>query len=235
MRILVVGHGRMGRHVEALAQARGWEIAGVLSSRVRELPAGGADVAIDFTTADAVPGTLERLGEAGISAVIGTTGWQARTDEVRAIADRYPIGVLASANFSIGLHVFRQAVAAAAARFAAQPSYGAWIHEAHHDKKIDAPSGTALLLADAIREAGFDRGVDVSSTRAGSIPGTHTVGFDGPADTVTLTHTVRDRAVFALGALDAAGWLSGRRGWYSMDDFLQEGRQAWRHVLRGRE
>jgi 4-hydroxy-tetrahydrodipicolinate reductase len=235
MRILVVGHGRMGRHVEALAAARGWDVAGVLTSHARSIPAGGADVAIDFTAAEAVPATLEQMGEAGISVVIGTTGWQARADEVRAIAARYPIGVLASANFSIGLHIFRQAVAEAATRFAAQPAYGAWIHEAHHDKKVDAPSGTALLLAEAIRDAGYDRTLDISSTRAGAIPGTHTVGFDGPADTVTLTHAVRDRAVFALGALDAAAWLSGRRGWFSMDDFLQEGKQTWRHVLRGRE
>jgi 4-hydroxy-tetrahydrodipicolinate reductase len=128
---------------------------------------------------------------------------------------------LAASNFSIGLHIFRTAVARAASGFAAQDGVGAWIHEAHHIAKKDAPSGTALTLKDSIVTAGYTRPIDVSSTRAGSIPGTHTVGFDGPSETVTLTHTVRDRAVFARGALEVARWLVGKRGWFTMDDFLE--------------
>jgi 4-hydroxy-tetrahydrodipicolinate reductase len=154
--------------------------------------------------------------------VIGTTGWQAHEPALRALAERSGIGVLASANFSLGLNAFLLVVEEAARRFAAHSDYGGWIHEAHHAMKKDAPSGTALLLNAAIAGAGFDRPVDVSSTRVGSIPGTHTVGFDGPADTVTLTHTVRDRAVFAHGALEAAKWLNGRRGWFSMKDVLAQ-------------
>jgi 4-hydroxy-tetrahydrodipicolinate reductase len=97
---------------------------------------------------------------------------------------------------------------------------GAWIHESHHAAKKDAPSGTALLLRAAMERAGYSRHIDVSSTRVGSIPGTHVVGFDGPAETVTFTHTVRDRAVFAHGALEAAKWVKGRRGWFSMRDMI---------------
>jgi 4-hydroxy-tetrahydrodipicolinate reductase len=97
---------------------------------------------------------------------------------------------------------------------------GAWIHEAHHAAKVDAPSGTALALRAAMEQAGYQAAIDVSSTRAGSIPGTHTVGFDSAADTITLTHTTRDRSVFARGALEAARWLHGRRGWFSMKDVL---------------
>jgi 4-hydroxy-tetrahydrodipicolinate reductase len=127
---------------------------------------------------------------------------------------------VASANFSIGVNIF-QVLAAEAARLAqAQPEYGAWIHEAHHATKKDAPSGTALLLRDAMTAAGFGRPIDISSTRAGSIPGTHTIGFDGPSDTIELTHTARDRRGFARGALVAAKWVQNRRGWFSMRDVL---------------
>jgi 4-hydroxy-tetrahydrodipicolinate reductase len=134
--------------------------------------------------------------------------------------DRSGIGVLAAANFSLGMNLFQMIVETAAKGFAAHPAFGAWIHELHHDKKKDAPSGTALQLKAAMARAGYARPIDVSATRAGSIPGTHTVGFDGPSDTVTLTHTVRDRAVFARGALEAARWLIGRRGWFTVRDML---------------
>lgn len=223
-RILLLGHGRMGRLVESLAPEHECEIVEVITGP------GGAmaiealdqpvDVAIDFTTSDAVLSNAIALTRRRINIVIGTTGWQSVESDVRAAVQQSGIGVLAASNFSIGLHVFRRAVAAAATGFAADASVGAWIHEAHHIHKKDAPSGTALTLRAAVEQAGYARPVDVSSTRAGAIPGTHTVGFDGPAETVTLTHTVRDRAVFARGALDVAGWLRGRHGWFTIDDFI---------------
>jgi 4-hydroxy-tetrahydrodipicolinate reductase len=119
------------------------------------------------------------------------------------------------------LNLFQLLAEEAAKRFAPHDGFGAWIHEAHHSAKKDAPSGTALQLKTAMEHAGYSRPIDVSSTRAGSIPGTHTVGFDGASDTITLTHTVRDRAVFARGALDAARWLKGRRGWFTLRDMLE--------------
>jgi 4-hydroxy-tetrahydrodipicolinate reductase len=112
-------------------------------------------------------------------------------------------------------------VAEAARLMAAQPDYGAWIHEAHHSAKRDAPSGTALLLQDVMIRAGFDREIDISSTRAGRIPGVHTVGFDAASDTIAITHTARDRRGFAAGALAAARWVKGRQGWFSMADVLK--------------
>jgi len=157
----------------------------------------------------------------GWNVVIGTTGWQSHEAECRTIAAKADIGVLASANFSIGVHVFRQVVEQAARRFAALPDVGAWIHESHHAAKKDAPSGTALLLKSAMEQAGYARPIDMSSTRAGSIPGTHEVGFDALAESVTLVHQVRDRAVFAHGAIEAAKWLKGKRGWFSMKDMLE--------------
>jgi 4-hydroxy-tetrahydrodipicolinate reductase len=226
-RILVLGHGRMGRLVDSLAPESGCEVVQIITStggamaiETIDTDAQPIDVAIDFTTPDAVLANVIALGRRRINAVIGTTGWQGVEPDVRAAAEQSGIGVLAASNFSIGLHVFRRAVATAAAGFAADINVGAWIHEAHHMHKKDAPSGTALTLRAAVEQAGYGRQVDISSTRAGAIPGTHTVGFDSPAETVTLTHTVRDRAVFARGALDVARWLSGRRGWFTIDDFI---------------
>ena len=226
MHLLLIGHGRMGTLVEQLAPGCGCEIAAVIDEysgeRAIEQGAFGAvDVAIDFSLADALPINLPQLAARGINVVIGTTGWQAREAEMRGIAARAKLGVLAAANFSLGLNIFQLAVEAAAARFAAHAEYGAWIHEAHHVAKKDAPSGTAVQLQSAMARAGYGRAIDVSSTRAGSIPGIHTVGFDGASETITLTHTVRDRAVFARGAIEAAKWLKGRQGWFSMRDMIE--------------
>lgn len=226
MRLLLIGHGRMGQLVESLASSYGCSIAGVVDETsgdraIEEGDFGPLDMAIDFSLAPAVPVNLPQLAARRLSVVIGTTGWQDREAEMRDTAARAGIGVLASANFSLGMQIFQLAVEAAAAKFAGRADYGAWIHETHHAAKKDAPSGTALMLKAAMTQAGYARAIDVSSTRAGSAPGIHTVGFDGPSDTVTLTHEVRDRAVFARGALEAATWLQGRRGWFSMRDMLE--------------
>ena len=181
---------------------------------------GAVDAVIDFSLAAAVKPNLERIAHRRWNAVIGTTGWQADEAACRSIADRTGIGVLAAANFSIGVHVFRRIVEEASRRFAGIGDVGAWLHELHHSAKKDAPSGTALMLKASMESAGYARPIDVSSTRAGSIPGTHQVGFDATAETVTLTHTVRDRAVFAHGALEVAKWIKGRSGWFSMDDVI---------------
>jgi 4-hydroxy-tetrahydrodipicolinate reductase len=119
------------------------------------------------------------------------------------------------------MQIFQRSVETAAQKFADREDVGAWIHERHHAAKKDAPSGTALMLKTAMEAAGYRRHIDVSSARAGSAPGVHTVGFDGPSDTVILTHEVRDRAVFARGALEAAKWLNGRQGWFSMRDVIE--------------
>ena len=222
MRVLLLGHGRMGKLVESLAPEYGATIAGVVDEHSGEI--GDADVAIDFTLADAVAKNLPRLAERKINVVIGTTGWQAQEPAMRAIAEKAGIGVLAASNFSLGMNIFQLAVEEASRHFANHPEFGAWIHESHHVMKKDAPSGTALTIKQGMEQAGFARPIDVSSTRVGAVPGTHTVGFDGPSETIELTHTVRDRAVFARGALTAAKWLIGKRGWFSVREMLDEGR-----------
>ena len=221
MRLLLVGFGRMGKLVEELARDEGHPIAGRIVGATAAADWPAADVAIDFSTAEAVRTNLPRLAERGTNVVIGTTGWQAHEPELRGVAERADIGVVASANFSIGVNLFVMLVAEAGRLMQRQEEYGAWIHELHHAAKKDAPSGTALLLRDGLVSAGFSRGIDVSSTRAGAIPGTHVIGFDGPSDTIELTHTARDRRAFAKGALVAAKWIQGRRGWFSMRDVLK--------------
>jgi 4-hydroxy-tetrahydrodipicolinate reductase len=220
VRLLIVGYGKMGRLVEEQAVAQGMEIA----SRI-DIDDGDwstpADVAIDFSTAAALETNFPRYVERKLPAVIGTTGWSDLLPAYRAEAERAGLGVVVSANFSIGVNVFELIVADAARMMRAHPQYGAWIHELHHVAKRDAPSGTALLLRDAMTRAGYDRVVDVSSTRAGTIPGTHTIGFDGPSDTIELRHVARDRRGFASGALLAAQWIKDKHGWFSMTDVLR--------------
>jgi 4-hydroxy-tetrahydrodipicolinate reductase len=219
MRLLLVGYGKMGLLVEQLAGEQGLEIAGRVDEGRGEWAA--ADVAIDFSTADALRSNFSQYVERRLPVVIGTTGWSEYARRFRAEAEAAKLGVVASANFSIGVNVFQLVVAEAARLMAGHDQYGAWIHEAHHATKRDAPSGTALLLRDTVVGAGFGRAIDMSSTRAGTIPGTHTVGFDAASDTIELTHTARDRRGFAAGALLAARWIQGRQGWYSMQDVLQ--------------
>ena len=227
MRILLVGFGKMGRMVGGLASEYGCEVAGVVDPASAEHGGGlvdprwdGVDVAIDFTSPDAVVGNVTALAGRGINIVLGTTGWLAREAELKAVAEAGGIGVVAAPNFSTGVVLFDAIVAHAARLFADQGTFGAFLHESHHAMKKDAPSGTALKLRKSMEEAGYSRPIDVSATRVGYVPGTHTIGFDGPSESITLTHTARDRGAFARGALTAATWLQGRRGWFTMHDVL---------------
>ena len=222
MKLLIVGYGKMGQLIEELAPAHGCEVSGRIDVDTGDWSAP-ADVAVDFSTADALRSNFSRYVDRTLPVVIGTTGWSAHTAELKAQAERAGLGVVAAANFSIGVNLFQMMVAEAARLMQPHAGFGAWIHEAHHAAKRDAPSGTALMLRDTMVGEGYDRPIDVSATRAGAIPGIHTIGFDGLSDTIELTHTARDRKGFAAGALLAATWLPGRRGWFSMTDVLRQG------------
>lgn len=216
----------MGQLVESLAASYDGTIAAVIDEHSGERAIadgifGDVDVAIDFTLPDAVPKNLPQLAARRINVVIGTTGWQAHEASMREVAAQAGIGVLAASNFSLGMNIFQLAVEEASRNFAKHPEFGAWLHESHHIMKKDAPSGTAITIKQGMEKAGYSRPIDVSSSRVGYVPGTHTVGFDGPSETIELTHTVRDRAVFARGALVAAQWLVGKRGWFSIRDLLK--------------
>jgi 4-hydroxy-tetrahydrodipicolinate reductase len=227
MRIVLVGYGKMGRLVGELAPEYDCEVAGVIdpaspahSGPVEDARWAGVEVAIDFTSPEAVLSNVPALAARGINVVLGTTGWQQHEVRLRSAIEVAGTGVVAAPNFSAGMVLFEAIVARAATLFARQDEFGAWLHEAHHAMKKDAPSGTALLLKRSIEAAGYHRPLDVAASRAGFIPGTHTIGFDGPSESITLTHTARDRGAFARGALTAARWVAGRRGWFTMQDVV---------------
>jgi 4-hydroxy-tetrahydrodipicolinate reductase len=226
MRLLLVGYGKMGRIVEKLSPEYGFEVVGRLDDTnniggVGIPSAPDADVAVDFSVPSAVAENLPKLAARRMNVVIGTTGWHEHEASMRQIAKDAGIGVVAASNFSLGVALFQNLAEYAAKMFAPYPEFGAWIHEIHHSAKKDAPSGTAINLQRTMEAAGYTHRIDVASSRAGSVPGVHTVGFDGPYETLTMTHSNRDRAAFAQGALQAARWVHGKKGWFGVKDVLE--------------
>lgn len=209
----------MGRMIESLVSEFDAEIAGWVDSTGDPLPAD-FDVAIDFSEPSAVLGNVLRIAAARRDLVIGTTGWADDREEVQRIVEDSGIACVHSANFSVGVNMFFRIVADAAVAFADKADYEAWGYEMHHSAKKDAPSGTMLHLVETMQQAGYELPVDVSSNRAGRVPGTHTIGFDSAADTITLTHTARNREGFARGALLAAELIRGKPGFHRFADLL---------------
>jgi 4-hydroxy-tetrahydrodipicolinate reductase len=225
--LAIVGYGKMGRMVERLAPEYGFAVTAVIDEADNAAGAGltaerlaGAGAAIEFSTPHAAAANLLRLAELRVPTVCGTTGWFARLEEVRAAVERNGAALVWSANFSVGVNVFLRVVAEAARSIAHQPDYAAWGWEIHHSAKQDAPSGTLLRLVEELRRAGYQRPVDVSSNRAGAHPGTHEIGFDSSADTLTFRHVARSREGFARGALQAARWVAGRTGCWEFSEIL---------------
>ncbi len=233
MKIALLGYGKMGKLLDELAPACGLEVAQRLDIWNNEGGAGitagnfrGIEVALDFSTPQAAMENIPRVAALGVNLVVGTTGWQSQIEQARAVVEASGAGLVYGSNFSIGVSIFYRIAAAAARMLKEQPEYDPWIHEIHHRMKLDAPSGTALKLRAALAAEYGEREFSVSSARAGTVPGAHTVGFDSEADTITLTHTARSRRGFALGALRAAQWIRGRKGFYEFSEMLfGEGRQ----------
>ena len=224
--LAIVGHGKMGRLIEQFAPEYGFEVRACFTSAdIDTLSAEtlrGARTAVEFTTPFAAPTDLARLASLGVNTVCGTTGWFAGLPAIREVIEPAGTAIVWSANFSVGVNLFLQTVAQAAALFAKQSEYEAWGWEIHHSAKKDAPSGTLTKLAEEIRRSGYKRTLTLSSNRAGATPGTHEIGFDSAADTITLRHTARSREGFARGALRAAQWIVGKKGVYEFRDILGE-------------
>jgi 4-hydroxy-tetrahydrodipicolinate reductase len=227
MRMMIVGNGKMGRAVAVIARARGHVVHAIVGRE--ENPGGAAltrerladvDVAIEFTRPDAVVANLEHLIEAGIPTVTGTTGWSAELPRIGRLVESRRGALLHAANFSVGVHLFLRAARDLAACFAGRPEFDSFILEEHHAAKVDAPSGTAAALRGRLRETDPAREFPITSVRAGSIPGTHVVTYDGPHDTVALSHVARSRRGFAAGAVAAAEWLPGRPGVHDFEEML---------------
>ena len=228
MKIGLIGKGQMGRLVESRGKAKGHEV--VVETRaadsdlsVAELSRrlSKADVVIDFSVAGVVRRNVEACVQAGVPIVEGTTGWNEESEEIERIVRDGGGSMVFGANFSIGVNLFYRIADFAAEMFSRFPEYEVFIEEQHHSRKKDAPSGTALKLKETVaRHITNDFGV--ASTRAGNIPGTHRVGFDGPADQILLEHTARSREGFAAGALMAAEWIVGKKGFYEFGDVVDE-------------
>ncbi len=227
MKLALIGYGKMGRMVENLALARGHSIAFKIdvegNDRGQALTKenlSGVDVAVNFSTPESVPAIVDRLSAAGVNMVIGTTGWASHLDELRRLVIERNVGLVYGSNFSIGVSIFFRLAEVAAKIFQDYPEYDPWIYEVHHKAKLDAPSGTALKLEEILEKAYGEKKVVPASNRAGAHPGTHTFGFDSEADTLTFTHTARSRLGFASGALKAAEWIRGKKGFYEFSETL---------------
>ena len=242
VKIGLIGYGKMGKMIAQLAESKGCQVVAVIDPQYPDRPArinptdlAEADVCLEFTHPDSVMENLRQLAALRKHIVVGTTGWNEHLGEARNLAIRYQIGIIHGANFSIGMNLFDRVVAHAAKLMDKFPQYDVWGMEMHHNQKADSPSGTAIQLANtilanhsgkttAIYETLFRRvkpeELHFASVRGGYVPGTHRIGFDSEADSITLEHCVRDRACLALGALEAAVWISERPGFFSFNDMM---------------
>ena len=227
MNLALIGYGKMGRMIEQLAVVRGHRVifkADIAGNEEGQLLTKenlrGVEVVLDFTVPEAVVRNVDQVTRLGVSMVVGTTGWMNQLARVRSIVEERGVGFVYGSNFSIGVNLFFRLMEAAASQFRNYADYDPWIYEIHHRAKVDAPSGTALKLKQILEKAYGGRAIAPASNRAGAHPGTHTVGFDSEADTLTFTHTARSRLGFASGALHAAEWVCGKKGFYEFSEIL---------------
>lgn len=225
MNLAIVGYGKMGHIIERLAPEYGFDVKLRLDidnnanfEGLTEANFRGIDAAVEFSTPQTALENIERLARLKVNTVVGTTGWFDQLDRALSIAAREQVGIVWSSNFSVGVNVMSQLVAEAAKLMANQPEYEAWAWEIHHSAKKDAPSGTLLTLVETMKRNGYTKMIDTGSNRAGAHPGTHEIGFDSAADTITIRHTARSRDGFARGALRAARWIAGKKGLFDFRD-----------------
>jgi 4-hydroxy-tetrahydrodipicolinate reductase len=224
MNIALVGYGKMGRLVEQLAPAeiklKLDEFNNAAYEGITRENFQGIDVAIDFSIPAAAVENIQRISAMGVNIVVGTTGWFEHLAHVRSVIEKNGTGLVWSPNFSIGVNVFFRLVSEAARLVSNESAYEAWAYEIHHSAKKDAPSGTLWKLVEEMKAAGYSRKIDMSANRAGAHPGTHEIGFDSAADTITLRHVARSREGFAQGALRAAKWIEGKKGFYEFSEIV---------------
>jgi 4-hydroxy-tetrahydrodipicolinate reductase len=240
--IALIGHGRTGREVERIASERNIYVKKIFTAKNNVNGKGltaqalkGIDVCIEFTAPSSVMANIKAVAGCGKDIVVGTTGWYDRLDEISSIVKRTKIGLLYAPNFSLGMNIFSQVLAAALQSMDKIDEYDVAIHEIHHRDKTDSPSGTALMLGNIVLDhlrakkkilsesahQSLQKGqLHVTSTRVGHVAGTHKILFDSTADSIELVHTAKNQSGFALGAIIAAEWLQGKKGMFTMKDVM---------------
>ncbi len=228
MKIALIGCGAMGKLIKTLAENKNYGIPVVIDESDANLSGEklaerlkGVDAAIDFSIAEAVKRNVEACVLAEVPLVEGTTGWNSEREAIKKLIEEKNGAFVFGANFSIGVNLFYKIADYAAQLFGRFEDYEVFIEEQHHSRKKDAPSGTALKLKEIVAK-NIRKDLSVSSTRAGAIPGTHRVGFDGAADQILLEHSARSREGFAAGAILAAEWIVGKKGFYEFMDVMDE-------------
>jgi 4-hydroxy-tetrahydrodipicolinate reductase len=226
MKLLILGRGKTGSLVAEVARARGHEarVAGAAENAAGAALSGDSlryvDAVIDFTTPHAVVAHIEACVSAGKNMVVGTTGWYGELDRVRGLVQDRGTGFVFAANFSVGVNLFLDAARAAAA--ALHHSYSGQIFERHHVHKKDAPSGTAIAIQGVMREASGKENLEITSFREGEVVGMHEIVLESAADRIYLCHDAKSRQGFADGAVRAAEWLAGKKGFYDFKDVWRE-------------
>jgi len=245
MNIAIIGYGKMGHEIERIAREKGITVKAIIDPaapganhrEVNKDSLNGIDVAIDFTQPEAAVANIRKYCSLGVNAVVGTTGWYGKLDEVKKDVQKSGIGLIWSGNFSVGVNMFFRIIKSAAKIVDKVPDYDLFAYELHHSKKADSPSGTAKMIGDILIQNikrkkkvvtdKLDRKIEAdelhfASVRGGSVPGTHVVGLDSPADTIELKHTARGRAGFAMGAVMASQWVKGKKGFFGIDEMMNE-------------
>jgi 4-hydroxy-tetrahydrodipicolinate reductase len=242
VKIALIGYGKMGKIIESIAKQRGNEVVSIIDpncdtaqKEITKESLKDADVCIDFTHPTVIMENIKKISSLGKNIVIGTTGWYDRMPEVESMINKNKVGAIWSGNFSIGVNVFFRIVESAASLFNNIHDYDAMVHEIHHNQKADSPSGTASMIGKIILKNmsrknkiitdKLERKIEpnelhISSVRVGTVPGTHEVLFDSAADTIELKHTARTREGFALGAVMAAEFIADKKGFYGIEDLM---------------
>lgn len=226
MKVLVLGSGKTGSLVAEVARERGHAVRSLTSVENREASAlteeflADYDVAIDFTTPDAVMHNIAACAKQRTPIVVGTTGWYEQIEDVKRLIETYGTALLYGSNFSVGVNIFFEIIRTAAE--ALKAGYSAQIMERHHVQKKDAPSGTAIVIKRVLEETSGQQLGDISSIREGETVGMHVVTLDSPADTMMLVHDAKNRRGFAEGAVRAAEWLRGKTGFYEFSEIFHQ-------------
>lgn len=233
MKIALLGYGKMGRMIEKIALSRGHEIIAKIDINSKATDISNADVAIDFSIPDAAFDNISLCLKSGVPVISGTTGWLDKYPQAVALCNEHKGAFIYASNYSLGVNIFFQINEYLAKIMNNHPQYNISMEEIHHTQKLDAPSGTAITLAEGIinntdktawtLDNPGENEIQIDAKRIDDVPGTHSVSYQSEVDSIEMTHTANSREGFALGAVVAAEWIIGKSGIFTMKDVLNLG------------